>query len=189
MNAVIDVTNVTLKTKRLTLRHWRQSDLDDLFEYASVDGVGQMVGWLPHKTKEESQKILDFFKASKKIFCVEYNGKAIGSFTIEDARETYLQEISDYKIRELGFVIGKPYWGQGLMAEAVEEVLRYLFEECDVDVVVFPYFTWNLRAGKLMKKCHFDLYQKIRVTTLISGEETIVQGLYWKEDWEDRHGK
>lgn len=45
MNAQIDIHNVILKTERLTLRPWQLSDLDDFYEYASVDGVGQMAGW------------------------------------------------------------------------------------------------------------------------------------------------
>ena len=58
MNAEIDISSVTLQTERLTLRPWRQSDLEDLFEYASVDGVGQMAGWKPHESRDESQRIL-----------------------------------------------------------------------------------------------------------------------------------
>ena len=54
MNVPIDISEVILTTERLTLRPWRLSDLDDFFEYASVDGVGQMAGWKPHENKEES---------------------------------------------------------------------------------------------------------------------------------------
>ena len=61
MNTQIDVSDVILKTERLTLRPWRQSDLDDFFEYASVDGVGQMAGWIPHANREESQMIMNKF--------------------------------------------------------------------------------------------------------------------------------
>ena len=48
MNAEIDISNVELKTPRLLLRPWRESDLNDFFAYASVEGVGQMAGWNPH---------------------------------------------------------------------------------------------------------------------------------------------
>lgn len=61
MNTPIDISDVILKTERLTLRPWRQSDLDDFFEYASVDGVGQMAGWIPHANREESQMIMNKF--------------------------------------------------------------------------------------------------------------------------------
>ena len=67
MNAPIDVSGVELHTQRLTLRPWRQADLQDFFEYASVKGVGQMAGWLPHKDISETQKILDSFLAKKNL--------------------------------------------------------------------------------------------------------------------------
>ena len=44
MNTPVDISNVTLKTNRMIIRPWRQPDLDDFYEYASVDGVGQMAG-------------------------------------------------------------------------------------------------------------------------------------------------
>ena len=44
MNKPIDISNVVLETERLKLRPWKESDLEDFFEYASVDGVGQMAG-------------------------------------------------------------------------------------------------------------------------------------------------
>ncbi len=56
MNKEIDISNVTLKTERLLLRPWRLTDLDDFYEYASVDGVGQMAGWIPHENKEKSKQ-------------------------------------------------------------------------------------------------------------------------------------
>ena len=45
MNPNIDISGVTLKTERLILRPWRNSELDDFYAYASVDGVGQMAGY------------------------------------------------------------------------------------------------------------------------------------------------
>lgn len=68
MNAEIDISNVVLRTERLILRPWQESDLDDFFEYASVDGVGEMAGWSHHKTIEETQTILTAFINEKKTF-------------------------------------------------------------------------------------------------------------------------
>lgn len=84
MNPEIDISNVILKTERLLIRPWRQSDLDDFYSYASVDGVGQMAGWKPHESKEESKIILDMFISHKKTFALEYQGKVIGSVGIEN---------------------------------------------------------------------------------------------------------
>ncbi len=58
MNKKISLANVKLKSKRLILRPWKESDLDDFFEYASMDIVAKMAGWPAHKIKEESKGIL-----------------------------------------------------------------------------------------------------------------------------------
>ena len=44
MNAQIDISGIVLHTERLILRPWRQEDLEDFYEYAKVDGVGQLAG-------------------------------------------------------------------------------------------------------------------------------------------------
>ena len=142
MNKNIDISNVTLRTERLLLRPWRESDLDDFFEYASVDGVGQMAGWLPHKSKEESLHIMNMFIAEKKTFAVEYKGKVIGSLGIEEYNESELPEFADKMGRELGYVLSKNYWGLGLMPEAVQEVVHWLFDEEQLDFIVCGHFVW-----------------------------------------------
>ena len=66
MNEKIDISNVMLKTNRLILRPWRLEDVDDFYEYAKVDGVCQMAGWLPHENKEKSLMILNMFIEKKR---------------------------------------------------------------------------------------------------------------------------
>lgn len=66
MNKKIDISKTIIKTERLILRPWEYTDLQDFNEYASVDGVGQMAGWLPHKNLEESKNILKMFIDEKK---------------------------------------------------------------------------------------------------------------------------
>ena len=54
MNALFDITGITIETNRLILREWNQEDLDDLFEYASVPGVGELAGWPHHPHNKKS---------------------------------------------------------------------------------------------------------------------------------------
>ena len=115
MNKEIDISNIILTTERLTLRPWKESDLNDLYEYASVDGVGQTAGWLPHKTIDTSKEILNIFIEAKRTFAIEYQGKAIGSLGIERYREKEYPELDGLLGRELGYVLSKDYWGRGIM--------------------------------------------------------------------------
>nr|WP_294494796.1 GNAT family N-acetyltransferase [uncultured Anaerosporobacter sp.] len=93
MNAKVDLSETILVTPRLYLRPWRVTDLEDFYEYASVDGVGQMAGWIPHEDKEESRQILNLFIEEKKTFALELkeNGRVIGSLGIEEYNEKVKQ--------------------------------------------------------------------------------------------------
>ena len=135
MNKQIDITGVVLTTDRLTLRPWRESDLNDFYEYASVDGVGQMAGWVPHRNMEESQAILSRFINGKNEFALEYQGKAIGSLGIGNYREDQYPELTALQGREIGYVLSKSYWGQGMMPEAVKAVIDWLFREEKLDFI------------------------------------------------------
>ena len=66
MNATFKLNGLILETERLVLRPFVLSDLDDFYEYAKVDGVGQMAGWLPHENKDKSLMILNMFIEEKK---------------------------------------------------------------------------------------------------------------------------
>lgn len=111
MNAPVDVTNIRIETDRLVLRAWRETDLADFYEYASVEGVGEMAGWNHHQSMEESRRILGFFISGKKTFALELkeNGKVIGSLGLEPRDEDAgLPE--ELPGREIGYVLSRDYW-------------------------------------------------------------------------------
>ena len=119
MNKEIDISQVTLETERLLLRPWKEADLEDFHEYARVDGVGQMAGWMPHGSMEESKMILDHFIEGKKTFAIELAGKVIGSVGVEQYNEENFPELEEQQGRAIGYVLSKDYWGRGIMPEAV----------------------------------------------------------------------
>lgn len=159
MNASIDITGITLQTERLILRSWRQEDLDDFYDYARVDGVGQMAGWLPHESKETTQMILDSFITHKKTFALELDGKVIGSLGIETYNEEKFPELANLQGRSIGYVLSKEYWGKGLMPEAVKAVQQYLFEEVGLDFLLISHFVWNGQSRRVIQKCGFQYLQ------------------------------
>jgi len=148
----------TLETKRLILRLWKESDLDDLFEYASTPGVGEMAGWPHHTDKEVSRSILKSFIENGDVYAVvlKENDKVIGSLGIHNRTDP------DYKAdvqREIGYVLSKIYWGMGLAAEAVEEAIKYAFEELKADVLWCCHFTTNPQSKRVIEKTGFKFYR------------------------------
>ena len=173
MNAVVDITGAVLETDRLILREWKETDLNDFFEYASADGVGQMAGWQPHKSIEDSSAVLKMFIDGKKTFAVVHkeNNKAIGSIGIENLSI----EIAGYENlvgRELGYVLNKDYWGQGLMPEAVKAVINYCFETIDCDYLLCSCSPVNKQSARVMEKCGFQFVMD-KMRTLSDGSSRI----------------
>ena len=178
---------VTLHTKRLILRPWKMKDLDDFYAYASVDGVGQMAGWLPHNNVDETKEILNKFMKGKKTFALENQCKVIGSLGIEYYDEKEFPEFAILKGREIGYVLSKDYWGQGLMPEAVNEVIRYLFEDVGLDFIFCGHFLSNQQSGKVQEKCGFKHYKNRMFETRIGKIEETEENILFKAEWEDRH--
>ena len=113
-----------LETERLILRPWRESDAEDLYEYAKDPEVGPPAGWPPHESVENSRKIIGMFLSAPDTYAVCLkNGRAIGSIGLKRKGQTDMTDREDEC--ELGYWIGKPFWGQGLIPEAAEELLRY----------------------------------------------------------------
>ena len=174
MNANVDVTNVVLTTSRLILRPFNEDDLEDLFEYASVEGVGERAGWKHHENIAETTQILEMFIKEKKTFAVvlKENNKVIGSIGIEKyGREESLSEFFDYKGREIGFVLSKDYWGQGLMPEALKRVIEYCFNEMDYDFLLCGHFDFNTQSARVQEKLGFIPYRRLLFETKMDTQE------------------
>ena len=174
MNANFKINGIVIETQRLILRPFKQSDLDDFYEYASVDGVGEMAGWKHHEGKDESQSILDLFINEDKTFAIvlKENNKVIGSLGVEEyGMEEALSEFYEYQGREIGYVLSKDYWGKGLMPEAVKAAIDYLFNVQKLDFLTCGYYEFNSQSKKVQEKCGFKPYRKLMMETRLGTEE------------------
>ena len=141
-----------LETKRLILRPWCEDDAEDLYTYASDPEVGPPAGWQPHTSVENSRGIIRTVLSSPATYavCLAENGKPIGSIgfhrgDLADADDEY----------ELGYWIGKPFWGQGLIPEASREMLRYAFEDLGMSRVWCGYYDGNEKSRRVQEKLGF----------------------------------
>lgn len=180
MNAEFKLNGLHLETERLILRPWERTDLDDFYEYASVEGVGEAAGWYHHKNKDESREILERFIEEDKTFAIVFKGnnKVIGSLGIEKyGMEDKLTEFEKYRGREIGFVLSKDYWGSGLMPEAVGAVTDYLFKVENFDFLICGYYEFNTRSKRVQEKCGFKPYRRLISETRFGTRETTVLNL------------
>ena len=180
MNANFKIGELVIETERLILRQFKQSDLDDFNEYASVSGVGEMAGWKHHETIEKTQEILDMFIKEDKTFAIVFkeNSKVIGSLGVEKYElEDKLTEFNNYYGRKIGYVLSKDYWGSGIMPEAVGAVINYLFNDLNLDFLTCGYYDFNSQSKRVQEKCGFKPYRKLVMDTRLGTKESGVLNL------------
>ena len=180
MNANFKINGVQIETERLLLRPFQQADLYDFYEYASVDGVGEMAGWKHHENLQTTQEILNDFIAHDKTFAIvlKQNNKVIGSLGVEEyGMVDALTEFHAYYGREIGYVLSKDYWGKGLMPEAVKAVIDYLFNALNLDFLTCGYYDFNAQSKRVQEKCGFKSYRKLVMDTRMGTKEPGVLNL------------
>lgn len=179
---------MVLKTERLILRPWEEGDAPNLYEYAKDPAVGPIVGWPPHKSVEESKEIIRtvFSGAEAYAVCLASDGKAIGAIELKLNGHTDMTDRDDEC--ELGYWLGKPFWGQGLMPEAAKEIIRHGFEDLGMRAIWCGYYDGNEKSKRVQEKCGF---QYVRTTEgldvpLMGEKRTGHASLLTREQWKLR---
>ncbi len=144
-----------IKTDRLILRKWKETDAESLFEYASDPDVGPIAGWSPHKSVEESLEIIKnvFNGAECYAVCEKENEKAIGAIELMLNGHTDMTERDDEC--KLGYWLGKPFWGKGYMTEAVNAILRHGFIDLGMNTIWCGYYDGNQKSKRVQEKAGF----------------------------------
>ncbi len=144
-----------LQTKRLILRRWEDSDAESLFTYVKDPDVGLIAGWPPHQSVEESLAVIRNVLSGREAYalCLKSDHKAIGAIELKLNGQTDMTERDDEC--ELGYWLGKPFWGVGLMPEAVSEILRHAFEDIGMTKVWVGYYEGSTKSKRVLEKCGF----------------------------------
>ena len=142
-----------LKTKRLLLRKYEMTDAEQMFKnYATDSEVTRFLNWDPYNNVDEVKLFLkEVMKKYDNLdnynWAIEYSGEMIGS-------------ISAYGLNdrdsacEIGYCLGRAYWNQGIMSEALDAVLQYLFREVNMHRIMAKHDVDNPASGKVMQKCN-----------------------------------
>lgn len=143
------------ETERLLLRRWEESDAESLYEYAKDPDVGPIAGWPPHGSVGESLDVIRNVFCGKECYavCLKTDGKAIGAIELKLRGRTDMTDRDDEC--ELGYWLGKPFWGRGIMPEAVKALLRRAFTQLGMEKVWCGYYDGNDKSRRVQEKCGF----------------------------------
>ncbi len=141
-----------LETGRLILRPWKEEDAEECFRYAQDPRVGPAAGWPAHTSVEDSRRIIREVLSSPETYAIvlKETGLPIGSIGLH---HNDLAEKEDEA--ELGYWLGAPYWGRGIVPEAAREILRHAFEDLGLLRVWCGYYDGNEKSRRVQEKLGF----------------------------------
>lgn len=176
-----------IKTERLMLRKWKETDAESLFEYAKDPEVGLIAGWPPHGSKEESLDVIKNVLNGAECYaiCEKENGKAIGSIELKLNGHTDMTDRDDEC--ELGYWLGKPFWGRGYMPEAAREIIRHGFEDLGMNTIWCGYYEGNQKSKRVQEKLGFvyhhtctDVYVPL-LNEVRVGHTNVMTRVHWAD--------
>ena len=143
-------------TDRLILRPWQESDAESLYKYAQDPAIGPIAGWPPHASVEDSLNIIRTVFAAPETYAVvlKETGEPVGSIGIMFGDGLHSAEMQADEA-EIGYWLGVPYWGQGLIPEAVRCLQKRCFEDLGMSdgEVWFPFSSYGRRQDVSAWRC------------------------------------
>ena len=145
-----------IETQRVSLRPWEESDAEALFKYASDPDVGPIAGWPPHTSVEESREIIRTILSAPETYAVvlKETNEAVGSCGIMFSNSLHTAAMKPGE-GEIGYWIGKPHWGKGLIPEDVKALLARGFNELGLETVWCGYYEGNTKSKRVCEKSGF----------------------------------
>ena len=168
-----------IQTEHLILRPWREEDAEELYRWASDPEVGPAAGWAPHESVEDSLNVLRtiLMKPDTWALCLKGTDAPIGSIGAFPCSAAMAD-----KQPEIGYWLARPYWGQGLMPEAVRALIALLFERGAREVWC-AHAVQNHKSRRVIEKCGF----RYQATESFTGSDGVTHpSLYYlidREDW------
>lgn len=176
---------MTVETDRLILRPWREEDAEALYRYASDPEIGPIAGWPPHTSVENSREIIRTVFSSPETYAVvlKETDEPVGCCGIMYSNSLHAAEMQSNEA-EIGYWIGKPYWGQGLIPEAAKSLLSRCFNDLMLDTVWCGFYEGNDKSRRVCEKCGFKYHHTNRnIVSPLGNRRTELFYIMTKEDY------
>ena len=142
----------TMLTRRLILRPVRMSDAQDLYEYSRDPEVARHVLWDAHRSIHQTRAYIRYLLRQYRncapgtfVIALRETGKVIGTIGF-----MWIQE--ENASAEVGYSLGRAYWNQGIMTEALELVLDFGFRRLKLNRIEAQHEVDNPASGAVMRK-------------------------------------
>ncbi len=151
-----------IKTERLILRKWKEKDAEILYGLACDPDIGKGAGWLPHKDADYSRAIIRTLLMDDGEYAItlkEDPESPIGSIGVRIGSSPK-RGIDREDEAEIGYWLGKNYWGKGYATEALTELVRYSFVEVGLSRIWCGFFDGNERSRNVIERSGLKFHHR-----------------------------
>ena len=172
-----------LETKRMILRPWEESDAAELFRLAGDPEIGPRAGWPVHTGVENSAEIIRGVLGAPETYAMTLRetGVPVGSVGLKEPDERF-EDLDGLQL-EVGYWIGREYWGRGLTPEAVAEILRRGFEDLGCAAIWCAHYDFNDQSRRVIEKSGFRRQKTKETTNLLGITHPTLFYAITKEEW------
>jgi [ribosomal protein S5]-alanine N-acetyltransferase len=147
MQAAIDGT---IKTERLVLRTVLASDASDVMTLAGDWDVARMLADMPFPLTAERAGTWAQSASEDRSHAITFDGRMIGGLSVCPIEQSHLTIPA-----ELGFWLGKAWWGRGFAREAAGAAIAHHLLAGEVDAITSGHFADNPASGRVLKVLGF----------------------------------
>lgn len=143
------------KEPQFKLRPWSMDDLPSLVKYANNPNIASNLSdGFPHPfTEADGKRFLEHFQEedSGTVLCIEVDGEAAGSIGIHPRSGMYRKHVA------IGYWLAEPFWGRGIISQAIPQIVDLAFEKYDINKVFACPYGKNKASHRVLEKCGFEL--------------------------------
>lgn len=150
------------------LRPWKMDDLNNLIKYGNNPLIAKfMTDQFPNPlTPEKGKAFIEFTSghSPRHILAIATEKEAIGSIGLHPQTDIMR------KNAELGYWLGEPFWGQGIITKAIIRMVNYGFGNFEINRIYARPFSTNLASQKVLEKAGFKLEARFEKTIIKNNE-------------------
>lgn len=151
------------------LREWRMEDAQSIARYASNPAVAANLRDVfpsPYALQDAQDYLrccIEGDKTAERCLAIQVNGEAAGSIGVFVKDDVYR------KSAELGYWLGEPFWGGGIMTGAVRQICSDAFSRFDIARIYAEPFAANIGSRRVLEKAGFQLEGLLRNSVYKNG--------------------
>jgi RimJ/RimL family protein N-acetyltransferase len=162
-----------IQSENIIIRRWNEDDYSELINITNSPKISENLddNFIVDHSVETAKEFVKKLVVQEKCFAIIYDGKLAGeiSLRMKDKDKKYTALIK--------YWLGEKYWNKGIATTAVKLLIKYAFNNYNIERIEGKVYTWNKPSTKVLEKSGFKFEGTLRKST-IKNSQIVDEFLY-----------